>query len=59
MALLCSVAGTSITFFLQALAWDYYSLVTARVLAGLTGNSIPVALTYIGMRVPTEAIPIY
>ena len=57
--LLCSVAGSSITFFLQALAWNYPTLLGARVLAGLTGNSIPVALTYIGMKVPTEEKPRY
>lgn len=57
--LLFSIIGSSVTFFFQALAWDYNSLLVARVAAGLTGNSIPVALTYIGMKVPQELKPKY
>ena len=57
--LLFSILGSGITFFFQALSWNYESLLVARIAAGLTGNSIPVALTYIGMKVPAELKPKY
>jgi MFS family permease len=54
-----SIFGTSASVALQGLAGSYHVLLIARVAGGLTGSSIPVALTFIGMRVPKKDKPQY
>ena len=57
--ILYSIFGTSISVALQGLAGSYEALLAARVFGGLTGSSIPVAMTFIGMRVPKKDKPQY
>ena len=57
--ILYSIFGTSVSVALQGLAGSYEALLAARVFGGLTGSSIPVAMTFIGMRVPKKDKPQY
>mmetsp|Transcript_21801 Transcript_21801/g.43255 ORF Transcript_21801/g.43255 Transcript_21801/m.43255 type:complete len:642 (-) Transcript_21801:174-2099(-) len=52
--ILYSMFGTAGTLALAAFAWDFESLLAFRVIGGLTGNSVPVAITHIGIVVPNH-----
>lgn len=52
--ILFSILGSAITLVLQGFAWNFPSLIFFRVCAGLTGSSMPVAITHIGIVVPNH-----
>jgi len=57
--ILYSMFGTAGTLILVSFAWDFPSLIIFRAVAGLTGNSVPVAITHIGIVVPSHLKPRY
>ncbi len=47
VAFLLSFLGSVVGFFIQGVAWDVWSLLVARFLAGLFSGSAPVAMAYV------------
>ena len=57
--ILYSMLGSGVTLVIAALSPTFEMLLAARFLGGLTGNSIPVAMIYISMKVPSLLRPRY
>lgn len=57
--MLFSVFGSAVSLLLTSFSWNFGSLLAFRIIAGLTGNAVPVAITYLGMTIPTPLKPRY